>query len=40
VSGKGRDAKERLAVLRELFDDGLIDKDEFEAKRAAIIASI
>ncbi len=38
--GSKREAKERLQELRELFDDGLIDKEEFDTKRAAIIASI
>jgi len=38
--GSKREAKERLQELRELFDDGLIDKEEFDTKCAAIIASI
>ena len=32
--------KKRLGVLRALLDDGLLDEREFQAQRAAIIASI
>lgn len=33
-------AKERMANLKELLDDGLVSADEYEARRQEIIASL
>ena len=37
---QSEDVKKRLMVLKNLLEDNLIDKDEFEEQRAGIIASI
>jgi hypothetical protein len=34
------DAEERLRKLKELFDKGLITKDEYDQRRAAIVSSL
>lgn len=37
---KGGNVRERLQSLKQLFDDGLITKDEYDAKRKAILEGL
>ena len=39
-AGTGHDPAERLATLKQLLDDGLIDPDDYEAKKAEILSGL
>ena len=39
-AGTGHDTAERLATLKQLLDDGLIDPDDYEAKKAEILSGL
>jgi hypothetical protein len=39
-SSKGKSAKERLAELKGLLEDGLISKKDFESKKAEVLGGI
>ena len=39
-AASGKSVRERLADLKALLDDGLIDEDDFKARKATILSDI
>jgi hypothetical protein len=39
-NGNGKSVRERLADLKGLLEDGLIDQSDFDSRKAAILAEV